>query len=253
MSQLPIALQLYTVRDDCSANFPAALKRVAEIGYKFVELAGFNGLSVSQLQAELAANGLSAISAHVGLGELTGDNADQVLADYKAVGASTIVVPYLPAENRVGAAGYKETAQTLSKIAVKAKALDLGLAYHNHNFEFDEKFDGVSGMDILVGETDPSLVKIELDTYWALFAGVDPVGFLKQHPGRFPLLHIKDMDPTDRTFAEVGTGLLPLDAIIAAAPAAGAKYLIVEQDSCKRAPMESITISLTNLKAKGYA
>ena len=253
MSQIPIALQLYTVRDDCAANFPAALKRVAEIGYTNVEMAGFNGLSAAELKSHLEANGLTVTSAHVGLDELASGAGDKTVADYQTIGAPIIVVPYLYEEHRQGAAGYKKVARTLSEIGAKLKGLGLGLAYHNHNFEFEEKFDGVSGMDILVGESDPAVVKIELDTYWALFAGIDPVAYLKKHPGRFPLLHIKDMDPSDRSFAEVGTGLLPLDAIIAEAPTAGAKALIVEQDSCKRAPMESIAISLANLKAKGYA
>ena len=97
------------------------------------------------------------------------------------------------------------------------------------------------------------LVKAEVDTYWALVGGQDPVAFIQKHKGRVPLLHIKDRDRTDGSFAEVGTGDLPLDALIAAAPEVGVEWLIVEQDSCKRPPLESVKISYDNLKAKGYA
>lgn len=251
MPELPIALQLYTVRGDCAADFPKALKQVAEIGYKYVELAGFNGLSAPQVKEELDRNGLRVTSAHVGLDSIADD---QTIADYKTIGAEILVVPWLGPEHRQGAAGYRKTARALNDAGAVLHSQGMTLAYHNHNFEFEDKVEGgLTGMEIFIAETDPVLVKIELDTYWALFAGMDPVAVLKKYPGRFLLLHIKDMNPADRSFAEVGTGTLPLDAILAAAPAAGAKYLIVEQDDCKRPPMESIAISLANLKAKGYA
>jgi sugar phosphate isomerase/epimerase len=97
------------------------------------------------------------------------------------------------------------------------------------------------------------LVKFEVDTYWVLVGGQDPVAFIRTHQGRIPLLHIKDRDTTDGSFAEVGTGDLPLDALVEAAPGVGADWLIVEQDQCKRPPLESVKISYDNLKARGYA
>ncbi len=253
MSKLPVAVQLYTIRDASSADFPGALRKVASIGYKAVEFAGFNGFTPAQIKPVLDELGLNVVAAHVGFDGFEHGKADQTFADYKAIGAPFLVVPYLSEDRRKDAAGYANVAKQLNELAKLAKVHDIKIGYHNHDFEFNQKWDGVSGLEILINETDPEWVKFELDTYWALFAGVDPVTFLNKYPGRFSLLHIKDMNPDDRSFAEVGTGILPLDGIIAAAPAAGATALIVEQDVCKRDPLESIAISYNNLKAKGYA
>ncbi|MDR3707011.1 MAG: sugar phosphate isomerase/epimerase [Capsulimonadaceae bacterium] len=253
MANLPVAVQLYTIRDASSADFPAALRKVAEIGYKFVEFAGFNGLTAAQLKPILKDLGLGVVAAHVGLDAFEGDKAKQTFADYAEVGSKYVVVPYIAEDKRKDADGYKAIAKRLNEIAVQGKSYGIKVGYHNHNFEFEQVFNGVTGEEILLNETDPNLVVFELDTYWALRAGTDPVAFLKKFSGRFDLLHIKDMDPVDKSFAEVGTGLLPLDAIVAIAPSIGAKALIVEQDVCKRNPLESIEISFNNLKAKGYA
>jgi len=253
MSNIPVAVQLYTVRDASSADFPGTLSKVAQIGYKYVELAGFNGLTPEQLKPILKDLGLTAVAAHVGLDQLEGEQIQKTLDAYKIIGCTRVVVPYLAEDRRRDAAGYKAVAATLNQVAQIAKPYGIKIGYHNHGFEFDQVFDGVKGEEILINETDPSLVHFELDTYWALFAGQDPVAFLNKYPGRFELIHIKDMNAQDRSFAEVGTGILPLDAIVAAAPNAGAKALIVEQDVCKRPPLESIAISFNNLKAKGYA
>ena len=252
MSQLPVAVQLYTLREDCAADFPGTLAKVAEIGYKHVELAGFNGHSAADVSKILGDLGLTAISAHESLDTLESDGAEAALDNYVTVGATTVIVPFLQGDRREDAAGYTSVAKALEVVAKKAADRGLKFAYHNHDFEFTQKFDGVSGFDILLNESDPVLLFVELDTYWALYAGVDPVEFINAHAGRISHLHIKDMDPVDRSFAPVGTGLLPLDAIIAAAPGAGVKALVVEQDVCKLPPLESITISFNNLKAKGY-
>lgn len=253
MSNIPVAVQLYTVRDASAADFPGTLRKVAEIGYKYVEFAGFNGLTAEQLKPILKDAGLSAVAAHVGLDLLDSDKVESTLADYATVACPYVIVPYLPEDRRKNADDYKKLAAFLEKLAHTAKPYGIKIGYHNHGFEFEQKFDGVAGEEILIQGTSPDLVSFELDTYWALHAGQDPVAFLKKHPGRFHQIHIKDMDKSDRSFAEIGTGLLPLDAIVAAAPVAGAKAFVVEQDVCKRNPLESIKISFDNLKAKGYA
>ena len=108
-------------------------------------------------------------------------------------------------------------------------------------------------MEILLDETDPQLVKAEIDTYWVLVGGQDPVEYVKKYTGRVVLMHIKDRNPEDGSFAEVGTGNLPLDGLVEVAPTVGAHWLIVEQDVCKRPPLEAVTISFNNLRARGYA
>jgi sugar phosphate isomerase/epimerase len=162
-------------------------------------------------------------------------------------------VPYLAEERRKTADDYKKLAATLNEFGATLQASGLTLAYHNHDFEFKPLDNGQLGEDILLENTDPALVKAEVDTYWVLKAGHDPVAFIQKYAGRVPLIHIKDRDKTDGSFAPVGTGDLPLDALVAAAPGVGAEYLIVEQDVCKGSAIEAVTLSYNNLKAKGYA
>lgn len=253
MAQTPIALQLYTVRDAMEKDFEGTLRKVAEMGYQNVELAGFGGKAAQDVKAILDEFGLKAIGSHVGLDLLEGDGLDKVIEDHKLLGIHFIVVPWLAEERRRDKAGYLRLAEVLNEVGETVKQEGLQLAYHNHDFEFKQQFDGKPGLEILFDETDPNLVQGEVDTYWVLFAGQDPIEFLGKYPGRFSLIHIKDMDKDDRSFAPIGTGTLPLDAIVQAAPAAGAKYLVVEQDTTKGPSLDAVRTSITNLKARGYA
>jgi sugar phosphate isomerase/epimerase len=252
MPKLPIALQLYTVREDAARDFAGTLDKVAEIGYAGVELAGYNGLSVRDLKARLDDLHLFVAGSHIGIERLESDLA-QVVDENLTLGNRYIVVPYLSDDRRQGAEGYKKTAELLNGFGESLQSYGLTLAYHNHDFEFRPLEDGSRGEDILLENTDPGLVKAEVDTYWVLKAGADPVAFVRQHAGRVPLLHLKDRDKTDGSFAPIGTGDLPLDALIAAGGEIGTEYLIVEQDSCKQPPLEAVKLSYENLKAKGYA
>lgn len=254
MTQIPVSLQLYTLRDDLRKDIVGTLRRVSQIGYRNVELAGFGDISAKEYHQILSDLGLQAQSAHVGMDSLKSDGLAKTLADYKEIGCSTIIIPHLGAEYRDGGKAYPRTAELLNKIGANVNAAGFKFGYHNHNFEFDEKFEGKSGMEWLMNGTEASLVKLELDTYWALFAGLNPVDVIDTYADRVQLLHIKDMDPADRSFAPVGTGTLPLDEIVDAAKRTKVvEYLIVEQDSAiKQTPLESVEISFKNLKAKGY-
>lgn len=119
---------------------------------------------------------------------------------------------------------------------------------HNHDWEFTGHADGASLLDLLLDATDPALVALELDAYWATYAGADPVAYLQRRIGRVPLVHVKDMTP-ERTFAEVGDGTLDMGAIITAARAAGARWYIVENDAPTIPSLDSARRSLTNLQA----
>lgn len=252
MAKLPLALQLYTLRDDTARDFAGTLKKVAEMGYAGVELAGTGGLSAPELRGALDDNNLRVCGSHVGIDAMENDIA-QVVSENLALGNRYVVVPYLGEDRRQGAEGYKQTAETLNRLGETLQSHGLTLAYHNHAFEFEPLENGQIGEDILLENTDPMLVKAEVDTYWVLVGGQDPVAFVRKHAGRVPLMHLKDRDKTDGSFAEVGTGDLPLDALVAAAPEVGTEWLIVEQDVCKRPPLESVKLSYDNLKAKGYA
>ena len=253
MAQIPVALQLYTVRDELEKDFVGGLRKVAEVGYKNVELAGFGSMAPVELKSLLDELGVRAVGAHVGIEAFSSAGIGKVMEDYGLVGCHYLVVPYLAQERRQGKQGYLAVAEELNRTGETLKQNGFELAYHNHNFEFEQQFDGKPALSILLEETDADLVKAELDTYWVMYAGADPIAFMAKYPGRFPLLHIKDMDRSDRSFAPIGTGILPLDGIVAAAPAAGARYLVVEQDTTKGSSLDAVRISLNNLKSKGYA
>jgi sugar phosphate isomerase/epimerase len=252
MPKIPIGLQLYTVRDDAAKDFAGTIRKVADIGYAAVELAGHGGLSVRELSGLLADNHLTVAGSHIGLDRLESD-LPKVIEENLSLGNTHIVVPYLPEERRKTADEYKTLAETLTTLGATLQIAGMTLCYHNHDFEFKPLENGQIGEDILLANSDPNLVKIEADTYWILKAGLDPVAFVKKHPGRVPLMHIKDRDTTDGSFAPVGTGDLPLDALIAAAGEIGTQYLLVEQDLCKGPALEAAALSYNNLKAKGYA
>ena len=253
MTQIPIALQLYTVREAAGADLTGTFAEVAKIGYTNVELAGLYGKTATELKKILEDFGLNAVSAHVGIDAFEGDNLGQTIKDYQELGVASVIVPHIGEDIRHAPAGYKGLAERLNAAGELVGKYGLAFGYHNHNFEFTETESGKSGIETLMDNTDPALVTFELDTYWALFAGFDPVEFINKHATRLSLLHIKDLDPVDRSFAPVGTGSLPLDAIIAAGISAQSRYFIVEHDTTKGPELDAIRTSLNNLKAKGYA
>jgi sugar phosphate isomerase/epimerase len=252
MSRIPIGLQLYTVRDDAARDFVGTVKKVAEIGYAGFELAGLGGLTVERLNALLKETNLQVAGAHIGLDRLETD-LNQVIEENLGIGNNTIIVPFVAKNRREDAAGYRQVAESLNNIAELLEPHGLSLSYHNHAFEFERQDTGERGIDILLNNTDPKRVNFEFDAYWIMVGGDDPVSFVSRNAGRVPNLHIKDRDTTDGSFAEIGTGDLPLDALIAAAEKSGTKWLVVEQDVCKRPPLEAAKLSFDNLKARGYA
>jgi len=255
MSHIPLSVQLYTVRDEMGKDLAKTLRKVAEIGYRNVELAGFGGVTAGEFKSLLTDFGLKAPSAHVGIDLLQDDALGKVLEDYGAIDCKRLVVPFLGPDWREGGQGYTRTAETLNKIGGMLKSQGFQLGYHNHAFEFEDRSGGKTGMQLLIEGTSPDLVSFELDTYWVLFAGVDPVQFVDGNADRINMLHIKDMDAQDRSFAPVGSGTLPLDGLLAAAGRApGIEYLIVEQDrATKQTAIEAIEISYATMKEKGYS
>ena len=252
MPKIPIGLQLYTLREDTAKDFAGTLQKVAAIGYAAVELAGYGDLSVRELSGLLEDNHLKVAGSHIALEKLESD-LPKVIEENLKLGNAHIVVPYLPEDRRRTADDYKKLAETLGGFGETLQTAGMTLCYHNHDFEFKPMENGQMGEDILLENTDPNFVKIEADAYWILKAGQDPVAFVKKHPGRVPIVHLKDRDLIDGSFAPVGTGDLPLDALIAAALESGTQYFLVEQDICKGPAIDAVTLSYNNLKAKGYA
>lgn len=252
MANVPIALQLYTVRDQTATDFAGTVRKVAQMGYAGVEFAGTGGLDATQMADLLQETGLRAAGSHIALAQMEAD-LDGVIAYNRAIGNAYMGVPFLPPDLRTPA-GFRQVAAAMNRIGAVTRAAGITLYYHHHAFEFDV-VEGQRGWDILVGETDPALVALETDVYWSFFAGQDPAAIIRQSAGRFPLVHLKDMvgQGDERTFAEVGEGQLDFGPIFEASEAQGVRWYIVEQDRCAGPSLESARKSIDNLKAWGKA
>jgi sugar phosphate isomerase/epimerase len=243
MTEQIVGLQLYTVRDETAKDFKQTLQYVAEMGYPAVEFAGYGNIASRDMAALLADFGLRAASTHVSLTALNED-LERELNYCLDIGCTFLAVPWIGPEWR-GAEGFRKLAPRLNEIGRLSKERGITLAYHNHSFEFEQQ-DGKYLLDILLDATDPDLVKLELDTYWATFAGADAVTYLRAHSGRVPLVHLKDMT-ADRNFAEVGDGTLDIPGYYRAARESGTRYFIVENDAPSIPSLESARRSLVNL------
>lgn len=222
-------LQLYTLRDMMEKSVADTLKLVAGVGFGDVEFAGYFGHSAKDIRKLLDANGLAAPSVHVPL-EVLRSNLSQVIADAKVIGHHYIVLPWLSQEQRGDSVdNYKKLATELNGFAKPIKDAGLQLAYHNHDFELLPVKGGVP-YDVLLSETDKDLVKMELDLFWSVKAGVDPLKLFAANPGRFPLVHVKDM-AKDGAMVDVGTGTIDFKAIFAKAELAGIRHQFVEHDN----------------------
>ena len=251
MSKIPVALQMYSVREEAGKDFVGALKQVAEIGYAGIETAGCP-LSAKELDTTLKDLGLKPAGSHTSIDRLENELSAEIEFALE-IGSKYLVCSYMPDDRRPDAAGWRSAAAALSRAGAECLKHGLQVCYHNHSFEF-QKFDGQYGLDIFYEAADPVSVKAELDTYWIQHGGEDPVAYIHKLAGRLPLLHLKDMaDDEARSFTEVGNGILDFDAIAAAAAKVGVEWFIVEQDICPGLPMDSVRISFKNLKAMGLA
>ncbi len=244
----PVALQLYSVRELCAQDFPGTLKRVAEVGYKGVETAGYNGLTAAQVRGLCDDLGLQVVSGHGPLP--TDENVEQCIADAQTLGYTTLVSGFGPGDmdtlDKV-----KACAEKFQRGAELLKPAGLEFAFHNHWWEF-HKLDGRLVYDLLL-ELAPD-VKSELDVYWATFGGTDPVEVLAKHGARVPLLHLKDGpltgDPPDPHTA-VGAGKVAMPRIVEAADPGVLRWLIVELDHCATDMFEAVAQSYRYLTESG--
>lgn len=238
-------LQLYTVRDPLHADLDGTLRRVVDIGYREVELPGSDSATLHALHERLKRYKLDVPSLHAGYDQLRSDP-DAALADAVGLGASFVVCPSIDADDRRTADDWKRVCQTLNRVGRAFERRNVGLAYHNHDFEFVRFADGTTPFDLMIRETDPAAVRLELDVFWVARGGLDPVRCLKDHADRIALVHLKDM-AADGSITEVGAGILPIEEIVRSALAAGAKHLFVEQDD-PADPLRSIRSSLQFLE-----
>jgi sugar phosphate isomerase/epimerase len=258
-----IGIQLYTVAADMTADARGTLTALAKIGYKEVESAGFAKLSGKDFRKALDDAGLHCPSAHLSFsaadpGPLFEDA--HALGAHYAVSSVLIAMPPTPdggpakredfakALANLTLDDFKRTADLANSIGAKAKAAGLQYAYHNHNFEFKDQGDGKTGYDLLLSQTDPDLVKFELDCGWMVTAGRNPIDYFSKYPNRYRMIHVKDFVVGSKTSTslsgpdrpkgtELGRGHIDYAPIFPAASAAGVEYFFSEQEP----PIEGMT------------
>ncbi|MFT4834912.1 MAG: sugar phosphate isomerase/epimerase [Flavobacteriaceae bacterium] len=248
-----IGVQLYTVRDQMGKDPEGTLSKIADMGYKEIESAGYQsgkmyGFAGKEFQTILSDLGLKNVSAHIPLNVFTNDF-EEALEYMAESGGQYAVLPWLSADDRQSIDQYKSYAELLNRSGEKAKTYGVEICYHNHDFEFIE-IDGELPMKVILEGTDPDLVKMELDIYWINKAGLDAEEFFKQNRKRVPLWHVKDMDATpEKGFTEVGEGVIDYVSIFEKKELSGMKHFFVEQDVSVD-PMKSIETSYKNLTQK---
>ena len=241
-----ISVQLYTLRDQLQIELEDSLAELAELGYTRVEHAGFVGRTAAQFRAALDNAGLRATSGHVGIPQpFNADTWKRALEDAAIVGNKYIVHPFFGLdENGVITSGakYRQLASDLNKAGELARRAGLSLGYHNHHLEFARQDGGSrTGFDILTAGTDPRLVHLEVDLYWAWRGTADPVDLINKHRGRIKQVHVKDVSLdtssfTNAPFADLGTGLIDFGRIFRHAREAGLVEYIVERDDAGSPP-----------------
>ena len=249
---LPIALQLYSVRDLMKEDFEGTIQKAKELGYDGVEFAGLFGKSPAYIKSLLEENELVPLSAHVPFVDMMA-NPEKVLSDYAEIGCQYVAIPYLTEEYRPGGIRFKEVIEDIKKLGDVANGLGMTLMYHNHEFEF-VKLDGKYGLDVLYESVSADLLQTQIDTCWVKVAGENPAAYVRKYAGRAPVVHLKDFmrkgspvrpyqligiagdDPVANDpdnffeFRPLGQGMQDISSIIAASNDAGAKWLVVEQD-----------------------
>lgn len=267
MKDFPIALQLYSVRDDMAADFEGTLKKVKALGYDGVEFAGLFGKTAAEVKAMCAEIGLTPISAHVPFVDMMND--PEILKVYKEIGCEFVVIPYLTEEYRPGQPKFQEVIEGAKFLAGKCAELGLKLCYHNHDFEFVKVGDEYA-IDILYAEV-PELMP-QFDTCWVNVGGENPAEYVRKYKGREEILHLKDFigSKSENMYAligideneekdgggkfelrPVGCGVQNFPEILAAAKEVGIRWVVVEQDnpSMGKTPLECAETSINYLKA----
>jgi sugar phosphate isomerase/epimerase len=236
-----VGLQLYSLRDQLPKDVKGAIAKVAAAGIKEVEPFGYSkangfwGLDAKAFSGLLKANGLTTASGHFGMDQYfvhdKTDELDTYIEAANQTGMTYIIVPSINGDVLKSADQFKAVAEKMNKAAEYCKKSGLQLGYHNHNFEW-KPVDGTTFYDVLLKETDPALVHMEMDIYWVVRAGQDPVKLIREHPGRFALCHLKDMDKANHDLnTEIGSGTIDFKTILGHAKEAGLKHFIIEQEN----------------------
>jgi sugar phosphate isomerase/epimerase len=240
-------IQLYTVRKEMLADAPGTLKKLASIGIKQIESAGsekghYYGLKPAEMKGICKDLGMTLRSGHVGLD----DKWQQTMDDAVASGQEYLICSSMPSDGQT-VDNYKKVADQFNKAGEACKKLNIKFGYHNHDYEF-EKENGKVLYDVLIENTDPSVVCLELDLGWVAATGSDPLDYFAKYPGRFPLWHLKDMNIAKKQSTEFGKGGLNIKKILDNSKLSGMKYFFIEQEEYSSTPMESMQYNMNYLK-----
>lgn len=249
MAALPIALQLYSVREDAARDLPGVLQAVAKMGYDGVEFAGYYGHDAAAIRKLLDDTGLKVAGAHVGIDTLLGDELERSVEFHQTIGNTFLIVPGLPGARTSSRAAWLDTAKTMNEISERLKPYGMRTGYHNHHIEF-QPLDGELPWDTFFGNTNKEVI-MQFDTGNAMHGGADAPPFLERYPGRATTVHLKEFSATNDQ-ALIGEGEVPWETIFRLCETiAGTEWYIVEQESYAFPPLECVDRCLQNLRKMG--
>ncbi|SHF26457.1 Sugar phosphate isomerase/epimerase [Seinonella peptonophila] len=249
--QHKFAAQLYTLRKECAENFPRVLRELKKMGWKAVQIDGLRGYAAEEIAEVLQETGLHVAGMHISLDRMVND-LDAVIHEGYLFQTKDIFCHYLD-ESMQNEEGYRNAKRLLLETAARLDGLGYRVGYHNHEFEFQSSVDGQIALDYLTTPVGNRFIYPEIDTYWALYAHIDPLTYISKFPFRCPIIHLKDMkdDLSLRypdSLTEIGNGIIDFLSILRWGEHNGVEYYAVEQDICERNPLESLAISLEHLK-----
>lgn len=239
-----IGVQLYTVRNQMRQNVEQTLEQVARVGYKEVEFAGYFRKTAKEIRAILDANGLTSPSAHSADMPSIRTRFPQVLEDAATIGQKYVICASIP-RTEMTADGYRKVAEEFNKAGELAAKSGIKVGFHNHSDDLAPLGD-TTGYDILLKECDPKVTSMQMDIFWLVKGGKDPLAYIAKYPGRFYSVHVKDM-AADGSMVDVGAGTLPFAKIFAQSKKAGFQHYFVEHDDPKDA-MASIDVAYQYLR-----
>ena len=244
-AKTPVALQLWSVREEIKRDFAATVAEVARMGYSGVELAGYGNLDARGVKNALDAAGLAVVGMHTMFASVATDPT-AIISDALLLGSKYVACAWWPPEHYVSAAACERIGEQLGEVGRTFRSYGIRFGFHNHNNEF-KVFDGRPAFDWILGAAEPRDLFAEVDVYWVNYAGYSPGKFIRDQGARIPLIHLKDE-------LELGKGPVNFDEVFAAADAVGAvEWYVVEQEKFSHPPLKSVELCIEQMRAWGRA
>jgi sugar phosphate isomerase/epimerase len=245
-----IGLQLYSIHSEAEKNLLDTLENVRNMGYDSIQFAGLFGIAAKEVKKVLDSTGLTVAGAHVPFEQFSKDSFKRQMDDQLALGNNLMIMPYLTEEQRKSIDDYKRVADVLNEAGFRCKEFGIKVAYHNHDFEF-YKLEDKMPFDVIYTETDSELVKMELDTYWAKYAGYEPADLLNAYKNRCVSFHIKDMKKKDdeKITTIAGEGILDIKGFLNLADEQKVEYVVIEQEHFEGNPLFEVEKGVQNVKS----